>query len=166
MFKPVLSDECCSVDTFNFELFFISYKIYLCFIEVSVVQWLSRPPNTRKVASSSLAGNIYLFIFRLGATKPKKYIYQKYIHLLFFRLGATKPKKYIYQFPSFKLLFMRKFQLRVDLCNASVMNWWQSKAILMNKNFMFESFNFFGKNQLIKWKAWVNKTNKQDKKMT
>ena len=30
---------------------------------VSVVYWLSRPPNTRKVASSNLAGKTLLFSF-------------------------------------------------------------------------------------------------------
>ena len=40
---------------------------------VSVVQWLSRPPHTRKVASSNLAGNILLFSL-LETNKQRKYL--------------------------------------------------------------------------------------------
>ena len=74
----------------------------------------------------------------------------------FFRLGATKPKKYIYQFRSFK------FQLG---CNSSLMNWWQSKAIRMNKTFMFKSLTFFGR-LAYQVESMDEKTNKQTNKQT
>ena len=58
-----LPERSCNKKRISYMLIFTRY-IYALYlrVDVSVVQWLSRSPNTRKVPSSSLGGNKYFTV--------------------------------------------------------------------------------------------------------